>query len=125
MAGEDGFELLAEVIDSYLEDAPKQLQAMQAAVKMNDATWLARTAHTLKSTSATLGAITLAQMCKELEAIGIDGNTSEAVALKVQQLAEEYEQVKVALQAECAVKSTPPPLTKEVFGAQPVRGGSF
>jgi len=57
------------VIDSYLEDAPKLLQAISAAVAQGDTTALYQAAHTLKPTSATLGAITLSQICKDLEVV--------------------------------------------------------
>jgi len=43
--------VLAEVIDSYLEDAPKLLQAISAAVAQGDTTALYQAAHTLKPTS--------------------------------------------------------------------------
>lgn len=124
IGGKDGPDVLAEVIDSFLEEAPKQVQAIRLAVNVGDAAALTRAAHTLKPTSAALGAIALAQVCKELEVMGRSGNISEELALKVQHLAVEYEQVKIALQAERGIKSTPP-LTKEVFGSQPGREGSF
>ena len=124
IGGEDGSALLAEVIDSYLEEAPKQVQAMQAAVKIGNAAAVAQLAHTLKPSSATLGASTLAKLCKELEAMNRDGSTSEALALKVQELVAEYDQVKIALAAERPIKGSPP-LTKGVFSSQPNRGGSF
>ncbi len=107
MVGEDSPDVFAEVINSYLEDAPKQVQEIQVAVKMGDAAAVARAAHTLKPTSATLGAIALAQLCKEIEAMGRAGNISEVLGQKVEQLAAEYEQVKTALQAE---QATPPVL---------------
>ena len=102
MVGEDSPDVFAQVIDSYLEDAPKQVQAIRSAMKMGDAAAVAQAAHTLKPTSATLGAITLAQLCKEIEAMSRAGNISEVLGQKVQQLAVEYEQVKAALQAEQA-----------------------
>jgi len=101
MFGEDAANsVLVEVIDTYLEEAPKQLQAIQKAVKTGDRAALSVAAHTLKPTSATLGAIALSELCKELEAMVRGGYTSEVVVLKVQELAVEYEQVKIALQAQ-------------------------
>jgi HPt (histidine-containing phosphotransfer) domain-containing protein len=99
MAGKDASEVLAEVIDSYLEDAPKLLQAISAAVAQGDTTALYQAAHTLKPTSATLGAITLSQVCKDLEVIGRTGTMADVLAI-VLQVEAEYERVQAALRIE-------------------------
>ena len=70
MAGEHAAEVLAEVIDCYLEDAPQKLHAINDAVVQKDAVALENSAHALKSMSFTVGAIPLAQMCEALEALG-------------------------------------------------------
>jgi HPt (histidine-containing phosphotransfer) domain-containing protein len=56
---------------------------------------LRRAAHTLKSTSATLGAMRLAQLCEELEDMEI--RDRQAVGAMVPQVETEYENVKTAL----------------------------
>ncbi|AFZ20057.1 GAF domain-containing protein [Allocoleopsis franciscana] len=102
MVNHDG--ILESVIDSYIEETPKLLQAMQTALAhlhrveadQNEALVLQRAAHTLKSTSATLGAIYLAQICGVLEALKPMGKLVEATAL-VSQIETEYEKVKAAL----------------------------
>jgi CheY-like chemotaxis protein/HPt (histidine-containing phosphotransfer) domain-containing protein len=99
MAGEDAAEVLVEVIDSYLEDTPKLMQKVEEAVVQGDAIALQQAAHTLKSTSATLGANTLSELCRNLETIGRTGTTAEATIL-VPQIAVEYKSVKAALQLE-------------------------
>ena len=99
MAGEDASVVLAAVIDSYLEDASKLLQAIAQAVAQEDAIALRHAAHTLKSTSATLGATTLSQFCKELELMGLAGTTADAPAL-VLLLEAEYAKVQAALKIE-------------------------
>ncbi len=97
MLCEDGnTEVFAEIVDSYLEDAPQRLQAIINALAQSDASTLQLSAHALKSTSATLGAIPLAQICGELEAMGNTANTAGASKL-VSQLAAEYERVEAAL----------------------------
>ncbi len=67
MVGDDR-EFLGDLIDTYLEDAPKQLAAMRDAVARQDAAALVRPAHTLKSNSRNLGATELAELCLDLEA---------------------------------------------------------
>jgi len=99
MMGEESPEFLAEVIDSYLEDTPHLLQAIQTAVTQADAKGLEQAAHTLKSSSATLGAITLSELSKKLEAMGRTG-TIEGGVERASQLEAEYVRVKAALQIE-------------------------
>lgn len=89
-------QFLIEVIDSYLEDAPKLLQVMAVAVAQSKATELQQAAHTLKSSSALLGATSLSQFCQVLEAIGSTGTWREAIAL-MPQVKREYEKVQAAL----------------------------
>lgn len=99
MVGENAENILAEMIDCYLEDAPKLLRAIAQAVASYDAIALRQAAHTLKSSSATLGAKTLSHLCKELEATSRTGNTNVGLD-KVPHLEAEYEKVKIALQLE-------------------------
>ncbi len=59
--------ILNKVIELYFETAPDLMVRVREAVKAGDAEGLSRVAHTLKSSSANLGAVELAQRCKELE----------------------------------------------------------
>ena len=97
MAGEGAEEVLAQVIDAYLEDAPKLLQAIAGAIALKDAQTLHRSAHTLKSSSTMLGATHLGNLCKELEAIGRRGTIQDREP-KLSEIEAEYERVKAALQ---------------------------
>ncbi len=100
MLGEQKF--LAEVIDSYLEDAPNLLQAMEVAVAQRKATDLQHAAHTLKSSSALFGATSLFQFCQALEVSGSTGSWTEAAAL-MPQVKTEYEKVQATLLQEGSV----------------------
>jgi HPt (histidine-containing phosphotransfer) domain-containing protein len=53
-----------------MEDSRKLVDQIRHAIESNDPTTLHSVAHRLKSSSATLGALTLAARCKELEALG-------------------------------------------------------
>ena len=99
MVGEGADSILVEMIDCYLEDAPKLLSAIADAVAQNDAKQLRSSTHTLKSSSATLGATKLSNLCQQLEAISRTGHT-EGGQDTVPQLKAEYERVKTALQIE-------------------------
>jgi signal transduction histidine kinase/DNA-binding response OmpR family regulator len=95
-----------KIINSYLKDAPQLLEAARQAIANNDSSTLYRSAHSLKSTSASLGANTLAGLCKELETIGRANTTDNAETL-LSTIEQEYTQVQEALQAEL---QTPSPL---------------
>lgn len=64
----DDPEFLDDLIETYLTDSELQLEAMRAAAAANDAAALLRPAHTLKSSSANVGALILADLCRSLEA---------------------------------------------------------
>ena len=91
--------LLGRVIDRYLLDAPKLIEAMRQAREQADAPALARAAHTLKSASASLGARHPAELCATLEADARNGDTAQAAAL-LDQLERAREQAATALRAE-------------------------
>jgi HPt (histidine-containing phosphotransfer) domain-containing protein len=96
MAGEDAVSFLSDIIDSYLEDAPIRIQAIKEALACADAVALHKSAHAFKSLGATVGAITVAQVCAALEAIGQAGTIAGASKL-MQQLQVEYDRAIAAL----------------------------
>ncbi|TKB61001.1 MAG: response regulator [Nitrospira sp.] len=61
---------LGKLLARYVEDSRKLVDQLRQAVASNDPTTLHTIAHRLKSSSATLGAMTVAAHCKELEALG-------------------------------------------------------
>jgi HPt (histidine-containing phosphotransfer) domain-containing protein len=90
---------LAQLIDVYLEESPALLQAMSTGVTQNDAAAMKQAAHTLKSSSASLGAMGFSQLCEQLEVIGSSDTTAGALELFAK-VESEYERVKTALQIE-------------------------
>lgn len=60
-------DLIVELIDLYLDDAPKQLSAMKDSISRADRIALQRAAHTLKGSSANLGVNRIAALCREIE----------------------------------------------------------
>jgi HPt (histidine-containing phosphotransfer) domain-containing protein len=89
-----------QLIELYLEDAPSLLEAMDKAVTQTNAAQLQTAAHTLKSSSASLGAISLSNLCEQLEILGQTGTIVGAQEI-ITQVQSEYERVKIALQLEC------------------------
>lgn len=63
-----GPELAREMIDLFLANAPQRLEAAEQALEAGDAAQLHQAAHSLKATSATLGALRVQELSAELEA---------------------------------------------------------
>jgi len=99
IGGGDDLNLLAEIIDSYLADAPQLLAVIKAAIAQQDAKALQQASHTLKSTSAVCGAIAFSHLCEELELMARSSAISEGLE-KFSQLEAEYQKVTTALEIE-------------------------
>ena len=63
----DDLAFVTELIDAYLGDAPQQVEQIRQAASVSDAASVVRPAHTLKSSSATVGAQRLAARARRLE----------------------------------------------------------
>ncbi len=87
---------MQEVIDIYLENSVQLLDSMHKAVAESDAHGLERAAHPLKSGSATFGALHLAELCRELEAMGREG-CLDGAAQKVNEAVKAFEQARKVL----------------------------
>ncbi|WP_375514980.1 PAS domain S-box protein [uncultured Nostoc sp.] len=90
-----------ELIECYLTETPRLVQDISTAITTQDAQTLLNSAHQLKSSSASVGAMALAQLCKVLEAQGCNSKLENSLEL-ISQLYQEYEQVKTALEKELA-----------------------
>jgi HPt (histidine-containing phosphotransfer) domain-containing protein len=71
---QDDAAFVVELIEAYLVDGAAHIEAIGAAVDDGDAGALVRPAHTLKSSSATLGAARIARTARELEVLGRTGS---------------------------------------------------
>jgi HPt (histidine-containing phosphotransfer) domain-containing protein len=80
VAGDTAF--VADLVEAYVADSTDQVGAIEAALGAGDAAALVRPAHTLKSSSATLGAAELAATARTLEMAARAGNLDEADALQ-------------------------------------------
>jgi signal transduction histidine kinase/CheY-like chemotaxis protein len=100
LQGEAGDGLVARVVGAYFDSAPGLVEAVADALEKRDAGALADAAHTLKSSSASLGALRLSVLCQELEALGLAGSTDGASDL-LGELRLEFARVRRAL-ALCA-----------------------
>ena len=95
--GDIGF--VRELVETYLAETPAQLDAMTAAVEADDADALVRPAHTLKSSSATVGAMRLSSVARELEMAGRTGALEPAVPGRLEAARAEWTAVEEAFAA--------------------------
>jgi len=89
-------ETRAMIIDVFLEDTPALLKNIITAVVSDNAPNLAFAAHTLKSSSVTLGTTRLGDLCGQLEQLGREGKASVAMD-RVEDLQHTYAQTVAAL----------------------------
>jgi signal transduction histidine kinase/DNA-binding response OmpR family regulator/HPt (histidine-containing phosphotransfer) domain-containing protein len=87
---------VGEVIATFLEKTPAILAELRDAAARSDAERIRQAAHTIKGTSATLGARWLADRCAELERLGRAGDVSDA-AEGVTAVENAYRSVEAAL----------------------------
>ncbi len=88
-----------ELVETYLGDVPGQLEGIEAAIAANDAEALIRPAHTLKSSSATLGAMRLAEVSRTLEMTGRSGTLDAGAPANAKAARAEWQSVAAAFSA--------------------------
>jgi len=88
----------------FLKNTPDVLKNLREALDENDIETLSRLAHSLKSSSASLGALDLSEIAKRLEIDARKGNQKEFESA-IQALEKAFEDVKQALETEIAKES--------------------
>jgi len=91
--------LMDKIITIYVQTTPGLLQDLSEAVAASDAQAMKKAAHSLKSSSANLGAMKLSELCKEVESMGRMGALKGASAL-VTKIEHEYSAVEKSLMLE-------------------------
>lgn len=74
-------ELLAELIEIFLEDCPKRLQELDHAMKEGNASGVRQAAHSLKGMVAGFDAGSAHRLAAEMESLGKAGDLSKALDL--------------------------------------------
>ena len=92
-------ERLASMIHLYLIESPKLMEKLSRAARAGDAAEIARSAHSLKSCSANVGATVLSRYCEDVEAVARRSDTAGACRL-LSKLEAEHSCVQNALTAE-------------------------
>jgi HPt (histidine-containing phosphotransfer) domain-containing protein len=88
-----------DLVETYLADAPMQLGGIDAAIAADDTEALIRPAHTLKSSSATVGAMRLAEVSRTLEMTGRSGRLDASTRDNAASARTEWLSVEAALRA--------------------------
>ena len=96
-----GPDIITKVLTTYLNNTPKFLNDLQEGASKQDSTRIRRAAHTLKSSSASIGAIRLADLCRELEEQAKADDLTQADTY-IHTINAEYQSVNPALSALCA-----------------------
>jgi HPt (histidine-containing phosphotransfer) domain-containing protein len=96
LQGTAGAEFVAELVGTFLEEAPGMLAELRRARAENHAERFRRAAHSLKSNSNTFGALRLASLARELELKGLDADPARDTAALVA-LEAEYARAATAL----------------------------
>jgi CheY-like chemotaxis protein len=96
---DDESDFLTNIVEQFIKDTGKLIQEMKAAVRASDAPALKVAAHTLKSSSASLGATDLSSLCKQVQTIAAEGSVEPAEFVVVQ-IENEFAGVIAALRAE-------------------------
>lgn len=99
----DDLDFVDGLVDTFLDDGRTQLAAMRAAAAAGDTAALVRPVHSLKSSSANVGAAALADACRALEADARSGSVPEVLA-RVTACEEAFEAAREALLAERATR---------------------
>jgi HPt (histidine-containing phosphotransfer) domain-containing protein len=99
LQADDEADLIVELIDLYLTDAPQRILAIREAALANEWLLLKRAAHNLKGSSANLGIRQVAETCRKLEGTDYVLST-ESVEKLLQQLDDEFARASEALLSE-------------------------
>ena len=94
-------DFLAELLQTFFDDTPKELAAMHYSLLHKRTEEFRRAAHSLKSNSATFGALRLSGMFRELEQLGKSGDLQGAEE-RLAQAEAEYARIRPLLEAERA-----------------------
>jgi len=96
LGGAEEPELFEELVELFIKDSRHHLEELEEALRSGDSERLERTAHTLKSSSANIGARSLSRLCAQIEQLGRACRACEAAAL-VSRAGQEYAKVERVL----------------------------
>lgn len=90
-------DLARTILDGFLADIPRQIQALKACLDGDDAPGTARQAHTIKGASATVGGEALREAAFEMEKAARSGDL-DAVRALMQLLEARFEEFRTVVE---------------------------
>ncbi len=94
-------ELAGTILDGFLEDIPRQIQALREFLDAGDVPGADRQAHTIKGAAANVGGEALRELASEMEMAAKAGDLA-MVAARMTDLEKRFEQLKRAIQGDKA-----------------------
>ncbi|MFN2392314.1 MAG: PAS domain S-box protein [Pyrinomonadaceae bacterium] len=94
---ENDQDFASELIKAYIFDTTERLNALTPAVEKNDLEMIKNLSHSIKGSSATLGAVTMASLSEEFESIAQSGSLQNVNVL-LENMNQEFSNLKTFLQ---------------------------
>jgi PAS domain S-box-containing protein len=91
--------LMQDMVSCFIEESDKLLEAMDLSLLNDDSQTLLRSAHSLKSSSASLGSLRVSQLSREIEA-AVKQQHQEEIEEKINALKIAYSELKIYLSQE-------------------------
>jgi HPt (histidine-containing phosphotransfer) domain-containing protein len=92
-----GADFIVELIDTYFQETSALIEQLHQALEAGDAVSFGRYAHSIKSSSASLGALNFSQQAREMEMLGKAGDLLNAEP-KLERLAAEFPAIQRCLE---------------------------
>jgi len=89
-------DVLSEILNLFLDEVPKKIHTLRAAVTAGDAVQVQRIAHSLKGSSGNIGARAMYDVCRQLDDRAKSGELARLPPL-VDELAAAYGKVETAI----------------------------
>jgi PAS domain S-box-containing protein len=103
-------DVVASIINIYLANSPFLLNEVKRSAETGDSETLRRASHTLKSSSANVGAMKLSESCRELEGVAranfLGKDDGEKIVSLIAAIEDEFARVRHALQADLDYDTT-------------------
>ena len=100
MAGDHG--LAREIVETFIEDVPGQINTLKRAAGDGDAELIGRTAHTISGAASNVGAAALYEASRRLE-VAADARELDAVGSLLQRLESDYGELVGVIRATCSI----------------------
>ena len=118
LGGEEEPDFLPNLVKQFITDGAGHVDTIRGAIASGDAGVLERTAHTLKSGCNAVGALRMAELCQELQALGRAGSVDGA-GVSVERLGGEFDRVRQALDLEVSkIRGTEVPQDRDQRGLE-------